>query len=95
MLETIMKDVAKHCGIPIKKMSFKDLWLKSPPKDAAGKSLHGFLQDVSSPRSQTSLPKCLNSFVYDFSQNSDEFRASYEQKYHRAPYANKVTRWRW
>ena len=60
MLETIMQDVAKHCEIPIKAISFKDLWLKSPPKDAAGKSLHDFLQDVRSPPNQTSIPKDLN-----------------------------------
>ena len=60
MLETIVQDVAKHCEIPIKAVSFKDLWLKSPPKDAGGKSLDDFLQDVSSPANRTSRPKDLN-----------------------------------
>ncbi len=60
MLETIIQDVAKHCEIPMKAISFKDLWLKSPPKDAAGKPLDDFLQDVSSPPNQTSIPKILN-----------------------------------
>lgn len=41
-------------------MSFKDLWLKSPPKDAACTTLHDFLQGVSSPSNQTSIPKSLN-----------------------------------
>ena len=41
-------------------MSFKDLWLKSPPKDAAGTTLHDFLQGVSSPSNQTSTPKNLH-----------------------------------
>ena len=60
MLESIMQDVAKQCEIPIKAISFKDSWLKSPPKDAAGKSLHDFLQDVSTPPNQTSIPKNLH-----------------------------------
>ena len=60
MLETIMQDVAKHCEIPIKAISFEDLWLKSPPKEAAGKTLDDFLQDVSSPPNQTSIPKHWN-----------------------------------
>ena len=60
MLETIVQDVAKHCEIPIRKISFKDLWLKSRPKAAAGKSLDDFLQDVSSPPNQITIPKDLN-----------------------------------
>ena len=50
MLEDIVQDVADYCEIKeVKEISFKDLWLESPPKEAAGKSLHDFLQDVSSP----------------------------------------------
>ena len=63
MLETIVKDVAYHCKIDVKdvrKISFKDLWLESPPREAAGKSLHDFLQDVSSPLTQITVPKHLN-----------------------------------
>ncbi len=60
ILETIIQDVAKHCEIPIRAISFKNLWLKSPPKAAAGKALDDFLQDVSSPPNQTSIPKDLN-----------------------------------
>ena len=60
MLETIVQDVAKYCKIPIKAISFKDLWLKSSPKEAAGKSLDDFLQDVSSPPNQITIPKELN-----------------------------------
>ena len=79
---------------------FKELWLKSPPKDAVGTTLHDFLQGVSSPSNQTSIPKDLNRQVKirlftDFFHNSDEFRSTYEQRYHRAPFTNKVTRWRW
>ena len=55
MLETIIQDVAKHCEIPIKAVSFRNLWLKSPPEDAAGKTLDDFLQDVSSPPNQTPI----------------------------------------
>ena len=60
MLETIIQDVAKHCEVPIKSISFKELWLKSPPKDAGGKALDDFLRDVSSPPDPTLIPKSLN-----------------------------------
>ncbi|KAK0511023.1 hypothetical protein JMJ35_006575 [Cladonia borealis] len=84
MLETIVKDVADYCKIDVKNISFRDLWLESPPKEAAGKSLHEFLQDAGR-----------NSFVYDFCDNCDEFRRTYERKHDRVPVTNKVTRWRW
>ena len=60
MLYNIVWDVARCCDIGVKYVSFKDLWLKSPPKDAAGTTLHDFLQGVSSPSNQTSTPKSLN-----------------------------------
>ena len=60
MLKTIVQDVADHCEIKIKKISFKDLWLESPPKEAAGKSLDDFLQDVNSPPNRITIPKNLN-----------------------------------
>ncbi len=60
MLDTIVQDVAKCFQIPIKAISFKDLWLKSPPEDAAGKPLEVYLQDVSVRSVQTSMPKSLH-----------------------------------
>ncbi len=60
MLDTIVHDVAKYCQIPIKAISFKDLWLKFPPEDAAGKPLEVYLQDVSIRSMQTSMPKSLH-----------------------------------
>ena len=84
MLETIVQDVAKHCEIPIKAISFKDLWLKSPPKGAAGKSLDAFLQDVSSPSNQTPISKDLNrqvkirSFTTFFTTRMSSARLTHE-----------------
>ena len=60
MLDEIVLDVENNCGIERKYISFKDLWLESPPKEAAGKSLHDFLQDVSSPTNQITVAETLN-----------------------------------
>ena len=60
MLDEIVQDVERYCGVERKHISFKDLWLESPPKEAAGQSLHDFLQDVSSPTKQITVPKDMN-----------------------------------
>ena len=60
MLYNIVWNVARHCDIGVKHVSFKNLWLKSPPKDAAGTTLHDFLQGVSSPSDRISISKSLN-----------------------------------
>lgn len=60
MLDTMVQDIASCCQIPIKAISFKDLWLESPPADAAGRPLNVYLRDVSFLWIQRSVPKASN-----------------------------------
>ncbi|CAI6341125.1 unnamed protein product [Periconia digitata] len=84
MIDQLIDDVAEAFSIPVKAVSFKQKWQESPPKDVEGESLEAYLHNVG-----------LNTFVYGFCHNHDEFRQTYQQKYGHPPFVNKVTQWRW
>ena len=46
LLEAIMFDVAEFCQVQVDGVSFRGLWDRSPPPDAAGKSLKEYMQSV-------------------------------------------------
>ncbi|KAF2654218.1 amidase signature enzyme, partial [Lophiostoma macrostomum CBS 122681] len=84
MIDAFNRQIAEAHHIPIRTVSFRDAWAKSPPEDAKGKDLRSYLERAG-----------LHTFVHDFYHNSDAFRSRYESRYGHPPHVNKVTRWRW
>ncbi|KAF2110372.1 amidase signature domain-containing protein [Lophiotrema nucula] len=84
MIDELIKDIAATFEILVKKISFKDVWEKFPPKEAEKKDMELYLEKAG-----------LYTFVHDFCHHSDDFRRKYQQEYGHWPYVNKVTQWRW
>lgn len=84
IIDHFVQDLSECFQINIRNVSLRDSWEEHPPPEASGQPLGVYLQDVGQ-----------NSFFHDFYHSSDAFRAEYENKYHRAPAVNRVTKWRW
>jgi len=46
MIDDLIKDLAAILEIPVRKVSFKNVWKKSPPNEAGGKDLELYLEKV-------------------------------------------------
>lgn len=49
ILNAFTADLMRTSKVQAKKISIADEWYHKPPREANGKSLHGFLKDVSDP----------------------------------------------
>lgn len=84
LLDIFVEDMEGFLDTKITKLSISALWDKSTPKEAQDVSVHEYLKDAGT-----------NSFIYEFYHSTDQFRAEYQEKYHKSPFVNPFVQWRW
>ncbi|CAJ2504123.1 Uu.00g115170.m01.CDS01 [Anthostomella pinea] len=84
LIKAFIKDLETSLGVPHEKVSIKELWKSTAPREANGH-----------PAALHMLDSVLNSFFYDDYHSFDRFRQDYAAKHTKEPYVTAPVRRRW
>ena len=102
IIESFVNDLEKTMNVKQTRLSFEDIWTRSPPLEAGGASLSTYTKSVRLCHCDhvmysqlTPLQACLNSFFHDDYHNLSTFRSAYYTKYNRKPYVSPPVQFQW
>jgi len=84
LIDEFISNFESAFGIKTQKASITEEWAKQPPPEAAKASVEEFLSDVG-----------VKTFCYAVYHSLGRFPDDYRATFHKEPYVNPVTRWRW
>lgn len=85
LVDTFVADLAKALRAEIRKVSIASLWKESRPAEAGTQNVEDYLQGT-----------YVNANFYDYYHHStNEFRDTYQARYHKRPYVGSFITWKW
>lgn len=104
LIDKFIADLEKTFHVKQEKISLAAKWKESAPEEVRGSTIEDYLKNVSTSNHSygcvafaviNMIQVGLNSFCYGVYHVLDSFRAEYDSTFHKKPYVNPVTRWRW
>ncbi|PHH93364.1 hypothetical protein CDD83_5918 [Cordyceps sp. RAO-2017] len=84
LVSRFLRVLESSLGLTAEKVNVSIAWAESPPPEAKGQALQEYVKD-----------SAFRSFCYEFYHQYDEFRKTYQNKFHIAPYTEASVKYRW